>query len=108
MESNQHKLIITIVGKGKHGRVVDIAHKAGAPGGTVLTGHGAAVRLFPGIHIDPEKEIILTVVGADKVERVLKAISDEMELDSPNKGLAFVLPLDYVAGISQDLDIEDY
>jgi len=108
MAGHNYKLIVTIVSKGKAGRVVDVAHEAGASGGTILLGHGAAVRLLLGISIDPEKEIVLTVIGEDKLQEVLDAISFEMELDSPNKGLAFVLSLDRVVGFSETTEDEEY
>ena len=106
MTGSGYKLIATIVSKGKAGRVIDVAHDAGATGGTVLLGHGAAVRLLLGISIDPEKEIVLTVIGEDKLQQVLDAIATEMELDHPNKGLAFVLPLDQVVGFTEVVDDE--
>jgi len=99
---DNYKLIVTIVSKGKAERVLDITHKAGAIGGTTLEGHGAAVRLFLGIKIDPEKEIVLTLIGKNKVRQVLDAIVKEMDLNSPHKGIAFVIDLEQVAGLSEE------
>jgi nitrogen regulatory protein PII len=101
MEPDSYKMIVTIVNKGKAGKVVDISHQAGAVGGTIIPGHGAAVRLMLGVNIEPEKEIVLTLIDADKVQTVLEAIVQEMELNEPNKGIVFVLSLDQVTGIRQ-------
>lgn len=96
-----YKLIITIVNKGKAGKVIDVSNKAGAVGGTILFGHGAAVRLLLGISVEPEKEIVLTVIEENKAQAVLDAISTEMELAESNKGIAFVVSLDQVVGIKE-------
>jgi len=100
METTGYKLIVTIVSKGRANRVVDVAHDAGASGATILFGHGAAVRLLPGITVDPEKELVFTIIESEKAQVVLNAISKGMELESPHKGLAFMLSLDQVVGIN--------
>lgn len=102
MELNNYKLIVTIVNKGKAGKVVDVSHRAGAEGGTILFGHGAAVRLLLGISVEPEKEIVLTLVETDKAQSVLDAIVKEVDLTEHNKGIAFTLTLDQVVGINKD------
>ena len=102
-QSNKnYKLIVTIVNKGKAGKVVDVSNKAGAFGGTTLFAHGAAVRLLLGISIEPEKEIVLTVIEESKAQTVLDAIVTELELTEANKGIAFVLSLDQVVGIKEN------
>ncbi|MCL1790422.1 MAG: P-II family nitrogen regulator [Peptococcaceae bacterium] len=101
MGENGFKLIITIVSKGKAGKVLDVAHKAGAVGGTILYGHGSSVRLMLGISIEPEKEIVLTLIDVSQLEKVMNALVSEMELNEPNKGVSFVVPLDQVVGLYQ-------
>ncbi|MCL2529132.1 MAG: P-II family nitrogen regulator [Coriobacteriia bacterium] len=111
METANYKLIVTIVTKGKGNKVVDIAHDAGARGSTILFGHGAAVQLLLGIKVDPEKDIVLTIIEDFKAQKVLSAISSKMELESPHKGLAFMLAVDQVIGINSvgktDTDLEE-
>ncbi len=94
-----YKLIVTIVNKGKADKVVDISHQAGAEGGTILYGRGAAFRLLLGISIEPEKEIVLTLIAKDKAQTVLNAIEKGLDLNEPHKGIAFVVSLDQVVGI---------
>ena len=103
MESNRYKLIITIVNKGKAGKVLDIAHRAGSAGGTILLGHGAAVRLFLGISVEPEVEIVLTLIEENKAQTVLDNIVKEMDLHEPHKGIAFILPIDQVVGLAENI-----
>jgi nitrogen regulatory protein P-II 1 len=58
-------LIVSIVRKGWGDTVLEASMKAGAHGGTVLFGRGIGRNeeqgVF-GIQIEPEKEIVLTVV----------------------------------------------
>jgi nitrogen regulatory protein PII len=96
-------LIITIVRKGWGSTVLGASVAAGSRGATVLFGRGAGVneteRIF-GMAIEPEKEIILTVVPEEKVDRILEAIVTAADLEKPGHGLAFVLPVDRVVGIA--------
>jgi len=101
MEQN-YKLIITIVHKGKAEKVIEVSRKAGATGGTILAGHGAAVRLLLGISVEPEREIVLTLMEESKVQAVIEALEQEMDLREPHKGIAFILSLDRVVGLYQD------
>lgn len=96
-----YKLIITIVNKGRAEKVVDLSHRAGAEGGTIFFGRGAAVRLLLGISIEPEKEIVMTLIENDKAQSVFDTIVKEMSLNEPNKGIAFIISLDQVAGLNK-------
>jgi len=101
MEQERYKLIVTVVSKGKSGKVVDITKKAEpSAGGTILYGHGAAVRLMLGISIEPEKDVILTLVKADKALMVMKALEDGLELNEPHKGICFLLSVEEAIGIA--------
>ena len=102
-----YDLIVTIVNKGEAETVVEASKKAGAEGGTILFGRGTGIhehaKLF-GITIEPEKEIILTLINRQKSGDVLNAIVNEAELNKPGKGIAFVLEVDKVAGINHPIN----
>ena len=99
-------LIVTIVRKGWGSTVLQASVKAGARGGTVLGGRGAGINeqetIF-GLSIEPEKEILLTLVPAERVDAILQAIVDAAELDEVGHGIAFVLPVDRVVGVARFL-----
>ncbi len=103
----KHDLIITIVNKGNSKNVVEASKKAGAEGGTLLCGRGTGIhehaKLF-GITIEPEKEIVLTLIKREICEKVLSAIVEATDLNKPGKGIAFVLEVERVVGISHLLD----
>ena len=99
-------LIVSIVRKGWGSTVLQAAVKAGARGGTVFPGRGAGIheqaKLF-GTAIEPEKEIVLTLVFAGQVETVLAKIVEAAELNEEGRGIAFVVPVDQVVGVAQFL-----
>jgi len=69
---NPHKLIVTILKKGMARAVVQAAKQAGARGATVILGRGTGIheRKFLGIHWNPEKEVVLTLVPDDQVQPI--------------------------------------
>lgn len=101
-------LIITIVAKGWGDTVLEASMKAGAQGGTILFGRGMGVhekQKILGIPIEPEKEIVLTVVYKDTSEKILQTIVQECKLEKPGTGIAFVVPVEKVRGISHIVNI---
>ncbi|MGM8216454.1 P-II family nitrogen regulator [Bacillaceae bacterium W0354] len=102
-----YDLIITIVNRGDSDKVVESTRKAGAEGGTIINGRGTGVhekaKLF-NILIEPEKEIVLTLIDKQKTEEVLKAIEEGAELNKAGKGIAFVLDVEETVGINHILN----
>ena len=97
-------LIVSIVRKGWGSTVLEASVKAGARGGTVLFGRGAGInereKIF-GMSIEPEKEILLTIVGASQVDTILDAIVRAGELNDTGGGIAFVVRVEKVAGVAR-------
>ncbi|MBM3700250.1 MAG: P-II family nitrogen regulator [Actinobacteria bacterium] len=99
---NNHDLIVTIVKKGKAETVLKASKAAGAEGGTVIYGRGAGIRetsTIMGIPVEPEKEIILTIILKDLTSKVMNAIIEAVNLHKPGSGVIFALELKNVAGI---------
>lgn len=98
----KYDLIVTIVNKGFAEEVVETTKKAGAEGGTIINGRGTGIHenvKLLGIPIEPEKEIVLTLIDSNKTDRVLEAVSKAVELNKPNKGVAFVMEVEKTVGI---------
>jgi nitrogen regulatory protein P-II 1 len=107
MNMLKSSLIVTIVRKGWGNTVLEASVQAGAEGGTVLFGRGAGIHeqeKILGIPIEPEKEIVLTVTDSERVDAILEGIDRDVELNEPGRGLAFVIGLDKVVGISHSED----
>jgi nitrogen regulatory protein PII len=96
-------LIVSIVRKGWGSTVLEAAVNAGARGSTVLFGRGAGIqeqeKIF-GVSIEPEKEIVLTVVYSDQIDTILQEIVQAAELNETGRGIAFVLPVENVVGVA--------
>jgi len=96
-------LIITIVKKGWGDKVLEASIKAGAGGATVLMGRGVGIhekQTILGIPIEPEKEIVLSVIDSAKSEEILDACVEACKLEEPGAGIAFVVPVEKVVGIA--------
>ena len=96
-------LIVTIVRKGWGDTVLEASIKAGAHGGTILFGRGSGIhekQKILGIPIEPEKEIVLTVAYSDKNETILEEIVRATDLGKPGTGIAFVVPVEKVVGVT--------
>lgn len=103
-------LIVTIVNKGTCQTIIKASKKAGAEGGTIIMGRGTGIRenkTLLGIPIEPEKEIVLTIVPSDMTEKVLSAIVEDGKLNQPGAGIAFVLDLKKVTGICHLCETDD-
>lgn len=96
-------VIVTIVRKGWGSTVLEASVSAGASGGTVLIGRGMGVNehdtIF-GMAIEPEKEVLITVVDTDRVDAVLDEIVRAADLNEVGHGIAFVVPIDKLVGVA--------
>ena len=96
-------LIVSIVWKGWASTVLGASVNAGARGGTVLFGRGDGIhereKIF-GMSIEPEKEILLTIVNSTQVDAILEAIVRAGELNDTGRGIAFVVPVEKIAGVA--------
>ncbi|GAE33306.1 P-II family nitrogen regulator [Halalkalibacter akibai] len=103
----KYNLIVTVVNKGYSEKVVEATKKAGAEGGTIIYGRGTGIheqaKLFS-IAIEPEKELVLTLIDREKTDAVLETILIEAELNKPGKGIAFVLEVERTIGINHILN----
>lgn len=95
-EKIMFKKLTVIVDRGMSDEVMDIARKAGVRGGTILHGRGAgaeiATNLF-GVEIEPEKELVMILMPDELVDKVMNALTQELNMDEPGKGIMFVEPV---------------
>ena len=103
LDEARHSLIVTIVRKGYADVVMSAAREAGAKGGTMLFGRGSGVHeaeKFLNISIEPEKEIVLTLVRTAIAKEVITSITDKAGLTKAGVGISFVLPVTRTAGFN--------
>ncbi len=90
--TGQRELITVILNRGYADDAMAAARKAGAGGGTVINARGTAREddaKFFGMHIVPEKEMLLLVVEHSVRDAVLEAIRTLSCLSEPGSGIAF-------------------
>jgi len=98
----KYSLIVTIVNRGYADTVISSAREAGARGGTVLYARGSGIHeteTFLHIPIQPEKELVLTLVKKEAVRDIITAITEKAGLKEAGRGISFVLPVLRTAGI---------
>ena len=95
MESNW-TMIEVICADGMSDDIMAVARKAGARGGTVISGRGTSTEAdvkFFGAPLVPEKELLMIVVDNKIFESVYSAISEMEILKKKGMGILFALPV---------------
>lgn len=98
------ELIITVVSRGFASDVMEAAKSKGATGGTIIHARGAGIHeaeKFFGVAIQPEKEVVLTLVNKEQRQEIMKEICKKAGLNTEGKGIVFSLPVDDVMGITR-------
>lgn len=107
MSDFDFQLVICIVNNGFADEAMNTAREAGVKGGTVLSARGTAnaeaEKAFQ-IQIQPEKEMVMILVGNDIKQDVLHALYKAVGTHTPAHGIAFTLPVDNVVGIGKKED----
>jgi nitrogen regulatory protein PII len=99
---SEFSLILTVVNRGFADAVVNAAREAGAGGGTIIYARGTGiheVETFFAVSIQPEKEVVMTLVKKEETRAVMESIVKAAGLGSEGKGLAIALPVSNVVGI---------
>lgn len=93
MDMNKENHLITVIlNRGFGDDAMAAARKAGAGGGTIVNARGTAREddaKFFGMHIVPEKEMLMIVVPSEKKDAVLEAVRNLPCLKEPGSGIAF-------------------
>ena len=104
----QFKLIMAFVKPSITDQVVDAMKKAGATGATIIPARGTGMheaKTFFGLSIEPQTDIIVFLVEEHVVENLMKVIRLAGKFDKPGTGIAFVLPIEHVAGLESQMKI---
>lgn len=109
MEKNnkeKFELVISIIGRGHADYIIDATREAGATGGTIIHGRGTVDKLsdssFMGISIQPEKDIVLTLVKSSIKKKVMTAIANNLDINGKEgHGITFSLPVSHAVGVKE-------
>jgi nitrogen regulatory protein PII len=102
----QFKLIMAFVKPSITDVVVDAMKEAGATGATIIPARGTGIheaKSFFGLSIEDQTDIIVFLVEEHVVEDLMKVIQLAGKFDKPGTGIAFVLPVEHIAGLESQM-----
>ncbi len=102
----QFKLIMAFVKPSITDAVVDAMKNAGATGATIIPARGTGMheaKTFFGLSIEDQTDIIVFLVEEHVVENLMKVIQMAGKFDEPGTGIAFVLPIEHIAGLKSQM-----
>ena len=100
--NNDYHLIITVTNEGNADKVMNLAKKNGANGGTLLKGRGMGGKSnfkFFNITIEPEKDVLLIVCHKDVKNKIMEAILEKDGINTEARGMCISLPIDNIVGL---------
>ncbi|MGI6225265.1 MAG: hypothetical protein ACOYJ1_03325 [Peptococcales bacterium] len=98
-----YSAIFAIVEKNMDEAVIRSAEMAGSTGGTIIHARGSCPYhrknfFFRGV--EPEREIVLIIAEDEKIKDICYKIKEDLQLDTPGKGIILVVPLYYAVGLA--------
>ncbi len=100
-KKSEYHLIVTIVNSGNADKVMKVAKKCGANGGTLLKGRdmeGKNSFKFFNMTIEPEKDILLIVCKNIEKNKIMEGILHEYGANTSAGGICYSLPVDSIIG----------
>ena len=100
----EYHLLITVVIEGYAEKVMNVAKKCGANGGTILKGREVGTKSgfkFFNVQVEPEKDILLIICKDDDKNKIMNGILENFRANTDAKGLCLSLPIDSVVGTSE-------
>ena len=99
---NGYHLLITIVIEGYAEKVMSVAKKCGANGGTLIKGREIGSKSgfkFFNVQIEPEKDVLLIVCKDEDKNKIMEGILEKYGANTEAKGVCITLPIDNTIGI---------
>ena len=101
------KAIIATVKPDVTDRIVDAAKATGATGATITPSRGTGIheaKTFFGLTLEAQTDLVIFLLEEHLVEAVMKAICEAGHFEKPGTGIAFVLPVEHVAGLESQME----
>ena len=99
---NGYHLLITIVIEGYAEKVMSVAKKCGANGGTLIKGREIGSKSgfkFFNVQVEPEKDVLLIVCKDEDKNKIMEGILEKYGANTEAKGVCITLPIDNTIGI---------
>ena len=101
-----YKVIVAALKPDVTDAVVDAAKECGISGATILPGRGTGVheaKTFLGLVLETHTDVVIFLTEEELVEPVMAAIHTAGRLDEHGTGVVFILPVEAVAGIKEEI-----
>ena len=103
-DEKMYQMITVIVDKGRGEDVITSSNSVGSSGGTILNGRGSGIhetsKVFS-MEIEPEKEVVILLCKTEKTEKVVKKITEDLQIDEPGNGIIYVQNVNKTYGIME-------
>ena len=102
----QFKLMMALIKPHITDSVIDAMKEAGATGATIIPARGTGIheaKTFFGLSIEDKTDIIVFLVEEHVVENLMNVIRLAGKFDEPGTGIAFVLPVEHIAGLESQM-----
>lgn len=97
-----YHLLLTMVVEGYAEKVMSVAKKCGANGGTLIKGRDIGTKSgfkFFNVQVEPEKDILLIVCKEEEKNKIMEGILEKYGANTEARGICITLPIDNVVGI---------
>jgi nitrogen regulatory protein PII len=102
----EYKVIIAALKPSVTDQVLDAAKTCGISGATIIPGRGTGMhdaRTFLGLTLEAQTDVVFFLTESELVDPVMDAIERAGRLDEHGTGVVFVLPVERVAGIKEEI-----
>jgi len=102
----KHKVIVAALKPDVTDRVVEAAKTCGISGATIVPGRGTGLheaKTFLGLTLETQTDVVFFLTEEELVQQVMAAIHKAGRLDEHGTGVVFVLPVEQVAGIKDEI-----
>lgn len=94
--------LVAVLAEDLEEKAIDIAKAAGAGGVTLLNARGIGAeekKTFFGLTYEGSQSVLLLVLERALALKVMKALTQELELAEHSRGVVFTLPIEHIAGL---------
>jgi nitrogen regulatory protein PII len=105
-ESMSYKVIFAALKPDVTDHVVDAAKECGISGATIVPGRGTGhhdAKTFLGLTLEMHTDFVVFLAEEELVQPVMEAIQKAGRLDEHGTGVVFVLSVEQVAGIKEEI-----
>ena len=105
-DAMKYKVIFAALKPNVTDHVVDAAKECGISGATIVPGRGTGhhdAKTFLGLTLEMQTDVVIFLAEEELVQPVMSAIHKAGKLDEHGTGVVFVLSVEQVAGIKEEI-----